>query len=110
MTNKPSLMPSYKVYQYVHVHVIFLQQINCDKKYTLCSQSDASLKLKITTTYHPQPDVYLPFFLTDNDNYFRFDDTQLKKAPIKKYLHATPQQMYIPIVPQIVRFGLVNSL
>ena len=54
--------------------------------------------------------MYLPFFLTDNDNYFGFDDTQLKKAPIKKYLHATPQQMYIPIVPQIVRSGLVNSL
>ena len=42
MTNKPSLMPLYKVYQYVHV--IFLQQIKCDKKYTLCDQSDASLK------------------------------------------------------------------
>ena len=54
--------------------------------------------------------MYLPFFLTDNDNYFGFDDTQLKKALIKKYLHATPQQMYIPIVPQIVRSGLVNSL
>ena len=54
--------------------------------------------------------MYLPFFLTDNDNYFGFDDTQLKKAPIKKYLHATPQQMYIPIVPQIVRSGLVDSL
>lgn len=37
-------MPSYKVYQYVQVHVIFLQQIKCDKKYTLCDQSDASLK------------------------------------------------------------------
>lgn len=109
MTNKPSLMPSYKVYQYVQVHVIFFNKLIVIKIYIVQSNR-CKFKIKITTTYHPQPDVYLPFFLTDNDNYFGFDDTQLKKAPIKKYLHATPQQMYIPIVPQIVRSGLVNSL